>query len=59
MIPLKTLKAEMLANPKVRAAYDAMADEFEMAHELIAARSRAGLTQADVGRARRREHPFP
>ena len=25
-----------------------MAGEFEMAHELIAARARAGLTQADV-----------
>jgi transcriptional regulator with XRE-family HTH domain len=48
MIPFETLKAELLADPEVRAAYDAMADDFEMARELIAARARAGLTQADV-----------
>jgi transcriptional regulator with XRE-family HTH domain len=32
----------------VRAAYDALADEFDLARELIAARVRAGLTQAEV-----------
>ena len=45
---LKTLKAELLADPKTRAEYDAVANEFEMARELIAARSRAGLTQGEV-----------
>ncbi len=44
----KALKAEMLANPAVKAEFDALADEFDMAHELVAARARAGLTQADV-----------
>ncbi len=48
MKTLKALKAEMLASPAVKAEYDALADEFEMAHELVAARARAGLTQADV-----------
>lgn len=48
MKTLKTLKAELLADPKTRAEYDAVANEFEMARELIAARSRAGLTQGEV-----------
>jgi hypothetical protein len=32
---LKDLKAELLANPAVRQAYDAQAPEFELARELI------------------------
>ncbi len=45
---LKDLKAQLLANPAVRHAYDAQAPEFELARELIAARMKAGLTQGDV-----------
>ena len=48
MKTLKTLKAQLLANPDTSAAYDAMADEFGMARELIATRASMGLTQADV-----------
>ena len=48
MKTLKTLKAELLADPSTRAAYDAQAEEFALARELIAARTQAGLTQADV-----------
>ncbi len=48
MKTLKALKAELLAHADTRAEYDALADEFAMARELIAARTRAGLTQADV-----------
>ena len=44
----KALKARLLRNPEVRKAYDAMAPEFEIAREMIAARARAGLTQAQV-----------
>ena len=36
------------ADPETRTEYDAMASEFEMACELIAARGRAGLTQGEV-----------
>ena len=35
-IPFRKLKARMLADPKVKAAYDALAPEFELASELIA-----------------------
>ena len=47
-IPLEKLKARLLANPKVKAEYDAMAPEFEIAAELFRARVRAGLSQADL-----------
>ena len=48
MKTLKTLKREMLADAATRAAYDAQAEEFAIAHELIAARTRAGLSQGEV-----------
>ena len=44
------LKAELLRDPVVRAEYDARAEEFEMAGELIAARLRAGLSQEQLAR---------
>ena len=48
MKTLRTLKAELLADVNTRAEYDALTDEFSMTRELIAARSRAGLTQGEV-----------
>ncbi len=45
---LKAVKARVLRDPAARAQYEALADEFEMARELVAARSQAGLTQAEV-----------
>ncbi|WP_295503600.1 hypothetical protein [Limnohabitans sp. Rim8] len=41
---LKDVKAQLLAKPAVRQAYDAQAPELELARELIAARTKAGLT---------------
>lgn len=48
MKPLKALKRDMLADADTRAAYDALADEYAIARELIAARVRAGLSQVEV-----------
>lgn len=48
MTDLAKLKARILKNPEVRAEYEAQAPEFELARELIAARTRAGLTQAEL-----------
>ncbi len=45
---VKATRKQILADPEVRAAYDALRDEFNLAHELIAARVRAGLTQAQL-----------
>jgi ribosome-binding protein aMBF1 (putative translation factor) len=52
-IPFEVIKAELLADPEVKAEYDALAPEFEIAVELIRARLRAGLSQAELaGRMR-------
>jgi len=45
---LQKIRSKMLANREARTAYDALADEFDLARELIAARVRAGMTQAEV-----------
>lgn len=45
---LEATKKKMLADPGVQASYDALEDEFNLARELIAARVRAGLTQAEL-----------
>lgn len=47
---LVRIKKKMLADRDVRAAYDGLANEFDLARELIAARVRAGLTQAEVAK---------
>jgi len=47
-IPFEEFKSRLLANPKVKAAYDALAPEFEISAELIRARRRAGLSQAEL-----------
>lgn len=48
MKTLKTIKRAMLADAATRAEYDAMAGEYAIARELIAARTRAGLSQSEV-----------
>ena len=48
MSDLANLKARILANPDARAEYEAQAPEFDIARELIAARARAGLSQAEL-----------
>ena len=50
MRSFEAFKKRMLKNPKVRAEYDALADEFALAGELIGARAKAKLTQAEVAR---------
>src|SRR5258705_219972 len=47
-IQFEKLNARLLANPKVKAEYDALAPEFEIAAELLRARLRAGLSQAEL-----------
>jgi hypothetical protein len=48
-ISFEELKARLLANPKVKAEYDALAPEFEISAELLKARLRAGLSQVRTG----------
>jgi len=52
---MKTIRADelhkqWLRNPKYRAAYDALEEEFALAAAMIDARARAGLTQAEVAK---------
>jgi ribosome-binding protein aMBF1 (putative translation factor) len=47
-IPFEEIKAELLADPKVRAEYEALAPEFEISAELLRARMRAGLSQEEL-----------
>jgi transcriptional regulator with XRE-family HTH domain len=48
MLTHAELKKRALANPDVQKAYEALADEYAIAHELLHAREAAGLTQAEV-----------
>jgi ribosome-binding protein aMBF1 (putative translation factor) len=45
---MEQMKGECMANPAFKQAYEALEGEFQLARELIAARLRAGLTQAQV-----------
>jgi DNA-binding XRE family transcriptional regulator len=47
-VQFEKLKARLLANPRVKAEYDALTPEFEIAAELLRARLRAGLSQAEL-----------
>jgi transcriptional regulator with XRE-family HTH domain len=48
MMSHKQLIEKMLKRPAVRAAYDAQAESYALLDELLKARQRAGLTQAEV-----------
>jgi ribosome-binding protein aMBF1 (putative translation factor) len=47
-IPFDEIKAELLSDPEVKREYDALAPEFEFSAELLRARLRAGLSQAEL-----------
>ena len=47
-IPMEEIEKRLLSNPKVKAEFDALAPEFEIATELIRARIRSGLSQAEL-----------
>lgn len=46
----KDLKAQLLKDPAVREEYDALEEEFALMAEIAKARSRAGLSQAELAR---------
>lgn len=48
MTKLKTLKARMLKDPEFRKAYDELGPKYALAAELIRARIKAKMTQAQV-----------
>ena len=50
MTKLKDLHRRWSKDGKYKAAYDALDDEFQLARVLIEARTRAGLSQAELAR---------
>ena len=50
MSSIGQLKKKWQNDPEFRKVYDALKPEFEVARQLIAARNRAGLSQAEVAR---------
>ncbi|MDE2112141.1 MAG: helix-turn-helix transcriptional regulator [Alphaproteobacteria bacterium] len=50
MRSVETWKRRQLKNPVVKKEYGALEEEFALVHELIAARSSAKLSQAQVAR---------
>ena len=48
MKSLKDVKAQLLQDPEVSAEYEKQQPEFDIARELIAARVRVGMTQAEL-----------
>jgi len=47
---LSALKQKAFKNPEVKAAYDELGEEFELASTLITMRERSGLTQDEVAK---------
>lgn len=45
-----TLRNRLLADPAIRAEYEAFADEFALVEELMKARAHSGLTQEEIAR---------
>jgi DNA-binding XRE family transcriptional regulator len=50
MKSFKEFKKEVLSDPQVRAAYDALEDEFQLASVLIQARHEKNMTQAQLAK---------
>ncbi len=50
MTRARTLHKKWMKDPKYRAEYDKLGTEFDLAQALIAARTEAGLTQAQLAR---------
>jgi ribosome-binding protein aMBF1 (putative translation factor) len=46
--PVREAQGSSVGHPKVKAEYDALAPEFEISAELLKARLRAGLSQAEL-----------
>ena len=53
MTKLKNLKARLLKDPEVRKHYDAMEEEFALMAALAKARTRSGLSQAELAKRMR------
>jgi transcriptional regulator with XRE-family HTH domain len=55
---LRQLRAELLAKPAVREAYEAQEPDYAIARAIIAARAHAGLSQAELAARMATSQPF-
>ena len=55
---LKDLKEELLTDPEVRAAYERLVPEYEVARAIIRARAHAGLSQAQLAERMGTSQPY-
>ena len=58
MTKLSALHKKWMEKPEYRQAYEAMAPEFELASAIIAARTKAGLTQAELAERMGTKQPY-
>ena len=58
MTKVRSLHKKWMKDSKYKAAYEALDEEFELAHALIEARSEAGLSQAQVARRMKTSQSF-
>lgn len=58
MTKISTLHQKWMEKPEYRQAYEAMAPEFELAAAIIAARTKAGLTQAELAERIGTKQPY-
>ena len=50
MMTHEELVKTMLSDPRTKAEYDALEDEFNLLHQMLKARKEAGLSQTDVAK---------
>ena len=50
-VPFSRVRDQLMQNPEFRREYDALEDEFSLIRQVIAARTKAGKTQAQVAEA--------
>ena len=50
-IPFSRVRERMMADPEFRKEYESLEEEYALVEAMIAARTRAGMSQADVARA--------
>jgi ribosome-binding protein aMBF1 (putative translation factor) len=55
---LSRLREDLLADPRVRQAYEEQAPEYAIARAVIAARAHAGLSQAELAQRMATSQPF-
>ncbi len=57
LVPAEEVHARWRKDPRFKAAYDALEEEFALLSELFEARTKAGLSQSDIAKRMRTTQP--